>query len=722
MKQRIGFPMFISILLFILLTGSADQTSDFAPKGILQEKVADESLEVDWWPMFRHDLSHTGFSTSDAPSSNDTLWIYETRHQIMSSPAVFEGVVFIGSYDHNLYALNATTGLLIWKYETDGTIFSSPSVENGKVFVSSSDGRLYALNASTREYIWSFEFWGLGHSSPAVVNSKVFIGSGFDKKVYALDANTGSAIWNFTTEGSIISSPAIANDILYVGSTDDKIYALNASTGALIWRYTTGDSVRSSPCIGEGKVFIGSDDGNVYALDANTGALIWSFATYPHGQSSTISSSPAFSEGKVYVGTFQAYPDHLFALNASTGVSIWNFTGGFSFSSPAVADDKVFIMNYGGQIYALNATNGTYVWSYDTGGSASTSSPAVVDGKVFVGSGNGKVYCFGPMLYFNIEIDPMFYDNRGEPFVSLPSSWNILFPNGTSKTAYGPEIYYGQMGTYSIGNIIWKGREVFTRKPVSIFLDSNLTWNPRIDCILPTTLSLSLSSSTSYVGFKIEIDGNLTCNEKGVSSAPILLSYSVTTGKSWNDITLVETGIDGNFSAVWMPSATGNYLVKAIWDGNSTFPATSGMVNLAVIPFQEQNVFSVTSNSTITALSFDSESRELSFNVTGPSGTIGCVNVYIAKSLIADIEGIEVKLNEEEAEFTVTSLDDSWLLTFTCQHSTHTVIIALGSLPASFIETPLGKVITYAGVPFIVAIALAILYRIRKTRRHSKPA
>ena len=92
--------------------------------------------EVDWWPMFHHDTSHIGFSTSGAPNSNETLWTYQTKHQIKSSPVVFEGMIFIGSYDNYLYALNATTGQLIWKYETGGDVFSSPCVQDGRVFIS----------------------------------------------------------------------------------------------------------------------------------------------------------------------------------------------------------------------------------------------------------------------------------------------------------------------------------------------------------------------------------------------------------------------------------------------------------------------------------------------------------------------------------------------------------------------------------------------------------
>ncbi|MFQ6115951.1 MAG: PQQ-binding-like beta-propeller repeat protein, partial [bacterium] len=601
MKQKTVLNVFITILFFTLLTIGAYQASAFAPRNVQPVKAspvnygsfwssappakewtktyggyAGESLEVDWWPMFRHDQSHTGYSISKAPDNNSTLWIYDTKSGIFSSPAVFEEVVFIGSGEY-LYALNATTGILIWKYRT-GTISSSPAIANRKVFVGSYDGNVYALNATSGQRIWNYstreENWPPAVQSSAVVaNGRVFIGSGRGK-MYALDENTGAKIWSFQAEVGLFSSSAVANDMVYFGSRDHKVYALNASTGVLIWRYTTGDEIYSSPCVAEGKVFIGSNDGKLYALDASTGTPLWSFAALPSGVNGVVRSSPAYADGSVFVGSFPGFLSDnrygaIFALNASTGALIWKYTTGtISYSSPAVADGKVFVMNfYNGTIYALNATTGALVWSYNTEGTYSESSPAVADGKVFVGSANGKVYSFGRMLYFNITVDPRFYDNRGEPLVPSPSSWTIIFPNGTGKAVSGSVTFNGPMGTYSIGNVIWKGIPISIRSYPSIFIASNITWSPQIDCILPTDLSISLSSSTSYIAFKVEIRGNLTSNEIGVTEASILLSYSVTGGQSWNDITLVNTSADGSYFAIWMPPATGNYLVRASWTG-----------------------------------------------------------------------------------------------------------------------------------------------------------
>jgi len=356
---------------------------------------------VDWWPMFRHDLNHTGYSTSTAPNTNNTIWKY-TTYSDHSSPAVSGGKVYVGSYSSNppfdypkVYCLNATTGAHIWNYTTrSGSygVYSCPAVADGGVYVGSfDDGKVYCLNATTGAHIWNYTTGNWVTSSPAVSDGKVYVGS-WDYKVYCLNATTGAHIWSCTTY-SDHSSPAVADGKVYIGSSIyPKVYCLNATTGAYIWSYPTSDEVNSSPAVADGRVYVGSDDYLVYCLNATTGVLIWLYLT-----PGCVSSSPAVADDKVYVGSEGR---KVYCLNATTGAHIWNYTAGGLFgvwSSPAVADGKVYVgsMDSIVNFYCLNASTGAHIWSYKTGGYVS-SSPAVADGKVFVGSYDGKVYAFGP--------------------------------------------------------------------------------------------------------------------------------------------------------------------------------------------------------------------------------------------------------------------------------------------------------------------------------------
>jgi outer membrane protein assembly factor BamB len=299
--KREAIVSFVLVVLFLVSVfslsafyGAAD--SHGSPGLLGSQSTVDPT---DWWPMFHHDLTHTGYYTSIAPNTNQTLWNYTTGNNVRSSPAVAGGVVYVGSADNRVYALNAATGAFIWSYTTGDWVLSSPAVAGGVVYVGSYDGKVYALNAATGAFIWSYRTGSYVLPSPAVAGGVVYVGSA-DSKVYALNAATGAQVWNYTTGSSVFSSPAVAGGVVYVGSADNRVYALNAATGAFIWSYATGGlGSSSSPAVAcTTKVFVGSTDGDVYCLDASTGALIWKYAT-----GGAVHSSPAVGDGTVFVGS-----------------------------------------------------------------------------------------------------------------------------------------------------------------------------------------------------------------------------------------------------------------------------------------------------------------------------------------------------------------------------------------------------------------------------------
>jgi outer membrane protein assembly factor BamB len=75
--------------------------------------------------MYRHDQQGTGTTTNPA-LSNSLIWHFSTRDKIRSSPAIANGIVYQGSNDGNIYAINATNGSLIGN-TTRSQIESSPA-------------------------------------------------------------------------------------------------------------------------------------------------------------------------------------------------------------------------------------------------------------------------------------------------------------------------------------------------------------------------------------------------------------------------------------------------------------------------------------------------------------------------------------------------------------------------------------------------------------------
>src|ERR1035437_3518412 len=107
--------------------------------------------------MFRGNEQHTGIYNASGPEKfNRVKWKFKTGGRIFSSPSIVNGVVYFGSNDSCLYAVNASSGALKWKFKTAGVVSSSPAVYDGKVYFVSFDGNLYALNAKTGSKIWNF--------------------------------------------------------------------------------------------------------------------------------------------------------------------------------------------------------------------------------------------------------------------------------------------------------------------------------------------------------------------------------------------------------------------------------------------------------------------------------------------------------------------------------------------------------------------------------------
>ena len=192
-------------------------------------------------------------------------------------------------------------------------------------------------------------------------------------------------------------------------------------------------------------------------------------------------------------------------------------------------------------------------------------------------------------------------------------------------------------------------------------------------------LTTACISSKSQSAFNVQINGDLTLNGAAIPNAPILLSYSVTGGNSWQDLTLVHTKSDGSYSALWLLPVTGDYMLKAVYRGSENYLGVTNLVSFSIERCTEQSVFSVTSNSTLTELSLNSATRELSFRVSGDYGTTGYISVYIPKTLINDVSGLKIRLDSNQVDYTVQSLSEGWLLYVTYHHSTHVVTINLGA-------------------------------------------
>ena len=381
-------PSLGSSLLVPKLSGTFDDTSGLTgsmqPTGsIVPASPMAGSGVLDVSSPYVHKPQHGAQQAGEGGAQ--VLWSLTADDEIRSSPLVARDVVFFGSYDSHVYALNAKTGDFLWKVPTKAGICSSPVMAGDFVIVGSEDNYVYAFDARRGSMEWSYRTGAAVRSSPKVHGSYVYVGSD-DQYIYCLNAKSGQLVWKYRTWNFVRSSPSFAQGLALIGSSDGNLYALDALDGTLKWKLHTLGAIISTPLAVGQHVIAGSMDNYVYAADINSGFTSWRFECQD-----TVSSSPTVAGGRVLIGSSDG---NLYALDAPTGRLIWSFnTSSQVTSSPHVSlvTDSVYFGATNNFVYCLDVSSGELKWRYKTRGPV-VSSPAIEDGVVYVGSLDRKLY------------------------------------------------------------------------------------------------------------------------------------------------------------------------------------------------------------------------------------------------------------------------------------------------------------------------------------------
>jgi len=353
------------------------------------------------WPMFHHDLRHTGKTASFGTNVGKLKWQFVTGGPVTSSPVLDNnGFLYIRSADNNFYAINAETGSLEWKYTTGGAIeLASPALdEDDVIYIGSNDGYLYAFDIGAidpldPEPVWKFKTGGAISSSPAIDDNGNIIFSSNDGYIYAVSPS-GTQQWR-TYVGASWCSPAIDTDKnqVYVGSWKPQ-----AST---IYQFeTTIDN----------ETVILSTAVNYFALASSSGAINWEFPGYtiefcvPGG----VLASPVISpDGSIIAAYFISFDNdspceddqwkyNVFNIDSDTGFALWRLnleSDADIYGTPAMLEDNSIFVPAGDNLHRILPDMTSYL-AVQGDGERIESSPAIDGGKlIFVGSNGGRFYC-----------------------------------------------------------------------------------------------------------------------------------------------------------------------------------------------------------------------------------------------------------------------------------------------------------------------------------------
>jgi outer membrane protein assembly factor BamB len=267
---------------------------------------------MDFAPCPQNASRPTGFVTAINAKTGKERWRFKAQ-PIESSPLLRKGVLYVGSWDHNVYAISARTGRKIWSFQTDDRVNTSPAYSKGRIFIATNGGSLYALSARTGKLAWRAR-------SQSRFGSREFF--------YA--------------------APTVAYGRIFIGNTDGTMYAFGQRSGKLLWANPLGTYIYSAAAVYKQRVFVGTYDGRFFALDAATGDTRWR-----RGMPSAVHAAPVVMGGIVYASTCSSCgsaasravkggKDSTTGFDTRNGRTRWRNNGG-KYASPIIADrDRVY--------------------------------------------------------------------------------------------------------------------------------------------------------------------------------------------------------------------------------------------------------------------------------------------------------------------------------------------------------------------------------------------
>jgi hypothetical protein len=246
---------------------------------------------------------------------------------------------------------------------------------------------------------------------------------------------------------------------------------------------------------------------------------------------------------------------------------------------------------------------------------------------------------------------------------------SVLDQNGTLIGSFSTS----DMFNFTFEDINYIGLHVWGYSP-SDFLFRNI----QDSFANPASITIKTDCSSATAGSAVNVYGTLlNSNSTPLQNRIVVLSYTFSGADAWIPISSALTDEQGNYDIQWLNSASGTFTLKVEWSGDSACLSTSNTTTLSFLPYQKQQVFLVESNSTVYGLAFNNETSTLNFNVTGPSGTTGYVKATISKSLLTNAKDLQVFMDGNQLNYSMTSEVDSWAVTFYYHHSTHQIGIRL---------------------------------------------
>lgn len=400
----------------------------------------DEIGSHDDWRSLGHNDGNTGVTPADGPGDPDGLWQVDTS-PIGTSPVVADDIVYAGTADGTLYALDLETGDELWTYVVDDGVYYPPTVDGETVYVAAEDAIHAITTDGDEEWVVDLEGDVSAASACTVSDGRVHVST--SGRLLTLAADSGDELWRGQGNG-LDSTPAVVDGTVYAAGDIDEfdedgewegadtgVVALEADSGDERWQYTGQDSEEQvppplhGPSIGDDRVYLGTsgaESDRLVALDRSTGDEQWRASL-----SGYVTHPPVVGEETIYVAVTPTWtairldqledadPASVVAIDAETGERQWQRDVDTASAALGMGSETIYCRTLDGLV-ALDPESGDPRWQHDAPfglaqlaadgeeekeeeGTVSlhdtTSQPAILEGAVVVTSPAGGVYAVG---------------------------------------------------------------------------------------------------------------------------------------------------------------------------------------------------------------------------------------------------------------------------------------------------------------------------------------
>lgn len=234
--------------------------------------------------------------------------------------------IYVGYNSANLEAFNSETLDLLWTFKTQSGVWAKPLLHEGVLYVSSMDHFLYAVDTDAGELIWKLDLGGAAAGSPLLVNGRLYVGT-FARTILEITLD-GEQTASYTTANWVWGSPVSDGQTLFAADLSGFTYALSVPGLNEEWATAAAPTgIRPSPLIVGDAVVVVSRSGNVVWLDRGTGAVIQSREIQNEILSDLlyIPSGPGLREPLIVVTGVNTNP-MMVAFTASDGQRVWEYS------------------------------------------------------------------------------------------------------------------------------------------------------------------------------------------------------------------------------------------------------------------------------------------------------------------------------------------------------------------------------------------------------------